>query len=99
MEQSINYSKLLEAEHGSGLYPKRSVLLVRGKGAKVWDAYGRVYIDCVGGHGVVLLGHSHPAVVAAVRAQAETLITCPGTFYNDKRAKLVSQLATIAPAD
>lgn len=98
MEPSINYAKLLEAEHGSGLYPKRGILLVRGKGAKVWDAHGRVYIDCVGGHGVALLGHSHPAVVAAVRAQAERLITCPGTFYNDKRARLVSRLATIAPA-
>lgn len=96
--QSIDYLKCLEAEHGSGLYPKRDVMIVRGEGAKVWDAHGRAYIDCVGGHGVVLLGHSHPAVVSAVKEQAETLTTCPGTFYNDKRAELVSKLAAIAPA-
>lgn len=87
----------LEANHDCGLYPKRDIVIVRGKEAKVWDVHGREYIDCVGGHGVVLLGHSHPAVIAAITEQANRLISCPGTFYNDKRAQLLSRLAAIAP--
>jgi glutamate-1-semialdehyde 2,1-aminomutase len=41
-------------------------ILVRGKGAHVWDADGRRYLDFVGGFGPHILGHAHPAVVRAV---------------------------------
>ncbi len=87
----------LEDNHTSGVYTKRPLVIVRGEGAKLWDAQGRVYIDCVGGHGVVNVGHCHPRVVAAIRAQAERLITCPESFYNDRRAKLQAELVRIAP--
>jgi len=43
-------------------------VLVRGAGALVWDADGRDYIDYVGAYGPLILGHAHPAVVAAVQA-------------------------------
>ena len=87
----------LERTHTSGVYPKRDVEIVRGQGAQVWDSAGRRYIDCVGGHGVAIVGHCHPAVVAAIRAQAERLITCPEIFYNDRRAELLARLAELAP--
>ncbi|UYG07629.1 aspartate aminotransferase family protein [Halomonas sp. M4R1S46] len=48
--------------------------LERGRNAEVWDEQGRHYIDFVGGIGVLNLGHGHPAVVEAVKAQAETLM-------------------------
>ena len=38
-----------ESAHTSGIYAKRNIALVRGEGARVWDADGREYIDCVGG--------------------------------------------------
>jgi glutamate-1-semialdehyde 2,1-aminomutase len=41
---------------------------VRGAGAHVFDAAGREYIDYVGAFGPLILGHAHPAVVAAVTA-------------------------------
>src|SRR5512136_680166 len=44
--------------------------LARGEGARVWDEDGREYVDHVGSWGPMLLGHSHPAVVEAVRRQA-----------------------------
>ncbi len=44
--------------------------LVRGEGAYVWDADGARYIDYVGSWGPLILGHAHPAVVAAVRETA-----------------------------
>ncbi len=42
--------------------------LVRGKGARVWDADDNEYIDYVGSWGPLILGHAHPAVLRAVRA-------------------------------
>jgi len=42
-----------------------------GKGSKIYDVSGREYIDYVMASGPMVLGHAHPAVVAAVRAQLE----------------------------
>jgi len=88
----------LESRYTSGVYPKRDVAIVRGLGARVWDEEGREYIDCVGGHGVAIVGHCNPAVVAAIQRQAETLITCPEVFYSDVRARFLERLLAIAPA-
>ena len=87
----------LESRYTSGVYPKRDVAIVRGHGARVWDEEGREYIDCVGGHGVAVVGHCNPAVVAAIQRQAETLITCPEVFYSDVRARFLERLLAIAP--
>jgi glutamate-1-semialdehyde 2,1-aminomutase len=43
----------------------------RGKGAQVWDADGRAYIDYVGSWGPLIVGHAHPDVVKAVQQAAE----------------------------
>ncbi|MCS6839253.1 MAG: aspartate aminotransferase family protein [Roseiflexus sp.] len=98
MTQSISESIIsTEAAYTSGVYPKRQVAIVRGEGALLWDADGRVYIDCVGGQGAANLGHAHPAVVAAIREQAERLISCPEIFYNDQRAAYLAELAAALP--
>jgi acetylornithine/LysW-gamma-L-lysine aminotransferase len=85
----------LEQAHTAGTYPKRDLALVRGQGAHVWDADGRRYIDCAGGHGVSILGHCHPQVTDAICQQAARMVTCPGIFYNDQRAALLARLAQI----
>ncbi|MGD8967107.1 MAG: aspartate aminotransferase family protein [Anaerolineae bacterium] len=87
----------LEDTYGSRLYVKQPLVLTRGEGARVWDADGNAYIDCVGGHGVANVGHAHPAVVEAVRWQMERLVTAPNGFYNDQRARLLAELVRIAP--
>ncbi len=76
---------------------KRSVTLVRGRGAKVWDSQGKEYIDCSCGYGVALLGHCHPRVVEAIKVQSERLLTCHGSFYNDAREEYLSKLHRIKP--
>jgi acetylornithine/LysW-gamma-L-lysine aminotransferase len=88
----------LEAAHTSGVYPKRPLAIVRGQGARIWDADGNEYIDCAGGQGAANLGHAHPAIVAAISQQAAQLITCPEIFYNDRRAELLAALTAVAPA-
>lgn len=86
-----------EAAHSSGLYAKHPIALVKGQGALLWDSEGREYIDCMAGHGVANLGHAHPAVAQAIAEQASILITCPETFYNDRRAALVEKLGSLVP--
>lgn len=54
-------------------YGTPSMSLVRGQGARVWDAEGREYVDLLGGIAVNALGHAHPDVVAAVSLQMSTL--------------------------
>ena len=45
------------------------VVLARGKGSRVWDLSGNEYIDYLLGSGPMIVGHSHPEVLAAVQAQ------------------------------
>ena len=87
----------MESCHGSGVYAKHQITLVRGEGARVWDAEGREYVDCVGGHGVANVGHAHPAVIQAIKEQVQRLAICPNGFYNDQRALLLAELARIEP--
>ncbi|MFD5746738.1 acetylornithine transaminase [Streptomyces sp. NPDC127033] len=54
-------------------YGTPGLSLVRGEGARVWDADGTGYTDFVGGIAVNALGHGHPAVVAAVTRQIAAL--------------------------
>jgi|YNPNPStandDraft_1061719.scaffolds.fasta_scaffold01679_5 acetylornithine/LysW-gamma-L-lysine aminotransferase len=85
----------VELAHSTGVYSKRPVVIVRGKGARLWDADGREYIDCVGGHGAANVGHANPAVAQAIAEQAQTLISCPELFFNDRRAALAERLCTL----
>ena len=41
--------------------------IARGQGARVWDVDGNEYIDYLGSWGPLVLGHSHPAVVEALK--------------------------------
>lgn len=82
----------LEETYTSGAYVKRDIQIVRGHGARLEDAEGRSYIDCVGGQGTANLGHGHPAVLAAIQQQAAELITCPELFHNPVRARYQAEL-------
>jgi acetylornithine/LysW-gamma-L-lysine aminotransferase len=89
----INFENRLMAN----VFAKRPVVITRGKGALVWDIKGKEYIDCMGSYGVALLGHSHPKVVEAVCKQAETLISCHASLYNNKRTEFLQKLMSITP--
>jgi len=45
------------------------VFVSRAAGSRKWDVDGNEYVDYFGGHGALILGHNHPAVVEAVTAQ------------------------------
>jgi len=87
----------LEEKLMANVYAKRPIVITKGKGALVWDINGKEYIDCTSSYGVCIVGHSHPKVVEAVRRQAEILISCHASFYNDARSELLQKITQIAP--
>ncbi len=73
-----------------------ALALVRGRGSKVWDADGKVYLDFAAGIAVNALGHGHPRVLEALRRQAETLIHVSNLYYNLPQARLAEKLSGLA---
>jgi acetylornithine/N-succinyldiaminopimelate aminotransferase len=61
-------------------YGPPALMLVRGEGARVWDADGREYLDFLSGLAVTSLGHAHPAVAEALTAQAQRLLHVSNLF-------------------
>lgn len=81
-----------------GVSNQNPVVMVRAEGARMWDESGKEYIDFAGGIGVMNVGHSHPEVVAAVKAQAEKLFhTCVHVALNEPYLALAEALCRIAP--
>jgi acetylornithine/N-succinyldiaminopimelate aminotransferase len=74
-------------------YRQAPLVLVRGQGARVWDADGREYLDCIGGIATVALGHCHPALVSALEEQARTLWHVSNLFYTPRAVELAEALA------
>jgi len=87
----------VEEKFMANVYWKRPLVITKGKGALVWDINGKEYVDCTGSYGVCIVGHSHPKVVEAIKQQAEKLISCHGSFYNDARSKFLEKIVKIAP--
>lgn len=71
-----------------GVYARYPVAFVRGRGARLWDADGREYLDFFTGLAVNNLGHAHPRVLAAIRAQSEKLLHASNVYYNEPAARL-----------
>jgi len=88
---------LTENKYDSNFSAKHNLLLVKGENAKVWDAYGNEYIDCVSGMGVMNIGHANPKVVKAVQSQVQRLSVCHHSYPNDKRSLFLKELASILP--
>jgi glutamate-1-semialdehyde 2,1-aminomutase len=89
-------SLLPGASLGSFYIPEKDDMVVeRGRGSRVWDMNGRQFIDYVLGSGPMVLGHAHPEVVAAVKAQIEK----GATFYalNEPAIRLAEKIVAAAP--
>jgi 4-aminobutyrate aminotransferase-like enzyme len=72
------------------------VVVDRARGSAVTDVDGNTLLDFVGGIGVGSFGHSHPAIVAAIKAQVERATI--GSFTSEARVELVERLAKHEPA-
>ncbi|HZA36220.1 MAG TPA: aminotransferase class III-fold pyridoxal phosphate-dependent enzyme, partial [Vicinamibacterales bacterium] len=70
--------------------------IARGAGARVWDVDGHELIDFIGSWGPMILGHAHPAVVAAITRQAQegTAFGAPTTL----EVRMAERLTTLVPS-
>ena len=68
----------------------------RAAGAHLWDVEGRRYIDYVGSWGPMLLGHTHPAVVAAVQAAASRALSFGAP--TPEETQLAERLSELVPS-
>jgi acetylornithine/N-succinyldiaminopimelate aminotransferase len=73
--------------------PRPPVVFVAGEGSWLTDSAGRIYLDFIQGWAVNTLGHSPPALVAALTQQARMLINCSPAFYNAPMIRLCTLLA------
>lgn len=70
----------------------------RGRGIRVEDVDGNVFLDFAAGIAVTSTGHCHPEVVAAIQEQAAELIHMSGTdFYYENMVTLAERLSAVAP--
>lgn len=72
---------------------------VRGLGSRVWDQSGRELVDFAGGIAVNALGHSHPAMIAALTEQAGKLWHISNIYTNEPALRLAKKLVAATFAD
>ncbi len=72
------------------------VTFIRGLGCKVYDEAGHEYLDLVAGIAVNLLGHSHPDVVRALSAQADSLIHTSNLYFTRPQIELARRLVDLS---
>src|SRR5512139_1681052 len=76
-------------------FGKPKAVLVRGEGARVWDAEGKEYLDLLGGIAENALGHAHPGLVSAVTEQLSTLGHVSNFFATEPQVTLAERLLSL----
>ena len=89
----------LSQKYVANTYNRYALVLVRGKGTRLWDAEDREYLDFVSGLAVCNLGHCHPKVVKAIQEQAEKLIHVSNFYYIEPQIRLSALLCEHSFAD
>jgi len=74
----------------------RDLVLVKGKGARLWDENGREWLDFAAGIAVNGFGYGDKKIVAAIKKQAETLIHVSNLFHTRPGAELAERLVALA---
>ena len=77
----------------------RSLVEWSGEGSLIRNIYGDEYIDCLGGYGIFSLGHRHPEVIRAVKAQLDRMPLHSQYLVNPITAEAGRRLAEVAPGN
>ncbi len=97
-QTNVSLQELRAKVISSGVSSITPVHVASAKGAIVRDVEGREYIDFGGGIGVMNIGHSHPKVVAAIKAQAEKFThTCFMVNPYEIAIRLADKLCRLTP--
>src|SRR5574337_1821490 len=81
------------ARYLANTYARFPVALVKGSGVRVWDAEGKTYLDFAAGIAVDVLGHCHPKMMEAIRAQAELLLHVSNLYVIEPQIRLARALS------
>lgn len=73
-------------------YARTDVAVARGRGAEIWDADGRRWVDWFSSILCTNLGHCHPAVTEAIRSQAETILHVSNLHHSEPQGRLAELL-------
>ena len=87
------------ADHLMGVYARAPLAFERGEGARLYTAEGEAYLDCLAGIATTGLGHAHPKLVAALKAQAEKLWHVSNIFRIPGQEALARRLTDATFAD
>jgi putrescine aminotransferase len=96
LENSIDY---LNLSYSRKLCGAEGAVEYRDGGVYTYDNHGKRYLDCLGGYGIFNVGHRHPKVIAAVKAQLDQVCLHSQDLLNPWAAHLARQLASLAPGD
>jgi len=88
---------MTEDQYMGNLYQRFPVTVEKGLGARLWDADGREYVDCMGGYGVALVGHRNERVTDAIKEQIGKIITVHSSVYSKTREEFLETLVGLAP--
>jgi acetylornithine/succinyldiaminopimelate/putrescine aminotransferase len=80
-------------------YRRAPVAFISGQGARLTDTEGKTYLDFVAGIAVTALGHNHPALTAAIRAQAARLLHVSNLYQIPQQAELARWLVEHSAMD
>jgi len=84
-----------ERAHAAHNYDPLPIVLSHGEGAWITDVDARRYLDLMSAYSAVSFGHAHPAIVAALVAQARALAVTSRAFYNDKLPLLLERVTKL----
>lgn len=98
---ALNYDEIVGKfdKYIFNTYTRQPVAIKKARGAVVTDVNGKEYIDCVAGIAVNNVGHCHPAVVEAIKRQAEQLIHVSNLYYTEQQALLAQELVNLTGMD
>jgi acetylornithine/N-succinyldiaminopimelate aminotransferase len=85
----------MEEKHFAKVFSRLPILIVKGKGAYVYDDKGRRYLDMFAGIAVSAVGHAHPKVVKAIREQAAKIIHASNWVYTEPQLRLAKKLTSL----
>jgi ornithine--oxo-acid transaminase len=88
-----------EARFGAKNYAPLPVVLATGRGAHLFDADGKRYIDMMSAYSAASFGHLHPRLVAAMKRQLERLDLVSRAYHSDNLGAFCEELATLAGLD
>ena len=99
--QKLTYREVVEYndKYYFNLFARAPVCFERGEGTVLFGMDGKKYYDFLGGIAVNALGHSNPAIVGAIKDQADRFIHCTNMYYVEPQARLAKTLVDISCAD